>query len=220
MVDLDCEAAALHEVFRIDPGAANLLALLQPAKRSVTLVEQNIVTVTLGAGASKRLHLLPSVTDARLIDDIHWDAGVEAFLAEEVFPTFARLFSLDYLLLDARSGVSSFATFSLKTCDLVVIVGRADRQHSSGLKRIFQVCQAAGKPFYFVLNGCPTPDKNRGKVERFTKKVGHPPDFIVPYTPDLYFDETLSVRDQRNGQLATNYSEIAHAIHTLALPRS
>jgi len=192
MVDLDCEAAALHELFQVNPGSANLLALLQPRNRSVTNLEQHVVSVPLGSGALRQLHLLPSVTDSRLIDEIHWDAGVESFLQEEAFPAFGRVFALDYLLLDARSGVSSFANFSLRICDLAVIVGRGDRQHASGLKRIFEVCKAAGKPFHFVLNGCPAPERNRGRIEQFAQKVGSPPDVVVPYPLDLF---------SRNGEL-------------------
>ncbi len=35
MVDLDCEAAALHEIFSIDAGEANLLEFLLPRNRSL-----------------------------------------------------------------------------------------------------------------------------------------------------------------------------------------
>jgi MinD-like ATPase involved in chromosome partitioning or flagellar assembly len=212
LVDLDCEAAALHELFRVDPQLANLLSLLLPKNRSVTNVERHVVTFTVG-GSSDQIHLLPSVTDSSLIDEIHWDGGVESFLRDEVFPTFGKLFELDYLLIDARSGVSTFAQFALRVCDLVVIVGRADRQHASGLSRMFRVCQVAGQPFKFILSGCPSPERNGGKIEQFSRDVGRQPDFIIPYTEELYFDEIIMTQREPNAVSSKRFTEIARTIH-------
>ncbi len=213
VVDLDCEAAALHELFEVEPGSANLLTLLLPRNRSIPNLEHHIVPVPLNSNPAGKLFLLPTVTDARLIDEIHWDAGVETFLKEEAFPTFGRVYQLDYLLIDARAGVSSFANFSLRICDLIVMVGRADRQHASGLRKMFRVCRGAGKPFKFVLNACPSPERNRGRIDHFSREVEHSPDFVIPYVEELYFQEKIAVRQEPNGALAKKYGEIAHAIH-------
>ncbi len=214
VVDLDCEAAALHDLFQVDPGSANLLKLLQPRNRSVPNLEYHIIPVPLNVSQSKDIFLLPTITDASLIDEIHWDAGVEAFLESEALPTFGRVYDLDYLLIDARAGVSSFAHFSIRICDFMVIVGRADRQNIYGLKRMFAVCKAAKKPFMLVLSGCPSPERNRGKVEHFTSAIDYKPDIILPYSDDLYFDEKISMREEPSSNLAKKYGEIARIIDT------
>ena len=123
------------------------------------------------------------------------------FCTDEVFPTFGRIYELDYLLLDARSGVSSFSNFALGICDMVVIVGRADRQHRTGLRRTIVVCRSAGKPFCFVLSGCPSPERNEDRIEQFAQDVGYRPDFVVPYADELYFNESILVRQQPNSAL-------------------
>ena len=212
LVDLDCEAAALHDLFRVPIGEASLLTFLVPKNRLVTSLERHVVAVPIPKATRQALFLIPTVTDSKVIDDVRWDKGVESFLKEEVFPAFGRLYNLDLLLIDSRSGVSSFAQFALQICDLVILVGRADRQNRAGLRKMVEVCRSCGKSYLSILNGCPAPERNRAKVQGFVKHIASERNFVIPYEEALYFDEMISTKDAPRSIVAKRYVEVAQTI--------
>ena len=213
MIDLDVEAAALHELVGVEPGDANLLSLLGPRGRNLPDFEAHILKVPLKDRTNASLFLLPCVTDSRLIDEIRWDTGLEVFLRDEIIPAFARIYELDYILIDARSGLSEFANFSIRVSDLVVLSCRPDRQNRFGIGKMVVVCRAAGKPFVTLINSCPEPERNRERLEGFSREIGTEIDFVLPFVEDLYFNETISVLGRNLGPLGASYTELARFIH-------
>jgi MinD-like ATPase involved in chromosome partitioning or flagellar assembly len=216
VLDLDWEAAALADLFRVRVTASqSILDLLVPANRTVTNLERHVLPIPSPQGSPGALYLLPAVTDSRLVDEIHWDKGVEVFLRDDVFPTLERLYNLDYLLIDARSGISTFARFALTEATLVVLVGRADLQNRQGLAKLVTVCRAAAKPFLLLACGVPEPERNRRRLEEFETAVKAKLDYIVPYRADLYFEEKIVTRNRGNTDiLAQRYRSLANHLVT------
>ncbi len=213
VVDLDIEAAALHEIFGAVVAQQNLLTLLLPKFRNVSNLEQHVLEMTQGDAGGGRLFLLPTITDAKVVDEVRWDSGVDTFLENELFPAFGRVYQLDYLLLDARSGLSTFATFALRVADLVVLVARADRQNRLGIRKMVEVCRSVVKPFVVLLSGCPAPERHRKEVETFETAIGVKADFVTPYLEDLYFEEFLVADRAPDSGLGRRYQEIAERVH-------
>lgn len=213
LVDLDVEACGLNHILNVAAkDNQDLLSLLLPGNRDLTCLDQYIAEVRFEPKVEPRVFLLPTVADSEVLDRMKWDLAAQHFLSKELFPYFGKLYKLDYLLLDSRSGLSEFATFALKAADLEVLVCRLDSQNRYGLKRIVEVCEAARKPFTILASACP--DKGRQKaIRKFEAEVGASVEFVLPYEWKLYYQESVISATQPRHPLSKAYSGLADAIH-------
>jgi MinD-like ATPase involved in chromosome partitioning or flagellar assembly len=212
LVDLDIEACGLNHILKIPArDDEDLLSLLVPENREINRLEEAVAEVKFEPKVAPRVFLLPTVADSELLDRVKWDLAAQHFLSKELFPHFGKVYKLDYLLLDARSGLSEFATFALKTADLEVLVCRLDSQNRYGLKRIVEVCDAANKPFLIVASACPEKGRQRA-LQQFKTDVGCSVNFVLPYEWKLYYQEDILSASQRSHVLSKGYGELAEAI--------
>lgn len=212
VVDLDCEAAAVEELFEC-AGKGNLLELLLPKNRNVSEIEKHILPFAVSPDRVPGIFILPTRTDSTLLGHINWDKGVEVFLRDELFPALEKFYGLDYLLIDSRAGLSDFAVFALRSADLVVVVCRLDRQNREGVKRMLQVYNAASKPYLVVVCGCPYAKRHAREIKQFSAAIGTPIDIVLPHETRLYFNEYISVKDKPRSSLSKGYVELARTIH-------
>jgi len=216
LVDLDWDAASLHQFFGVQPlDGVDLLHYLRPANRTITDIEKYVLEAPLGDDAVGKIFLLPTVTDSVVGDEVPFDAGVEVFLRDNLFPAFGRLYNLDYLLLDARSGVNPYANFALASSDFAVLVARGDRQNRHGMRRMVNVCRGAGRSYMLLLAACPSPKGHVSEISSCEGAVGASVDVIVPFAPELYFDEFVAARDRRHSSLARLYRDAASRMHIM-----
>jgi MinD-like ATPase involved in chromosome partitioning or flagellar assembly len=213
LIDLDIEAGGLNHILRQGTIEENdLLSLLLPTNRDLSKLGDYVLEIRFQKREQPRVFLLPTISDSNLLDQIRWDKVTERFLSDELFPTFGRTYKLDYLLIDSRSGLSEFSTFSLKIADLEVLVCRLDTQNRYGIKRIVTICKAASKPFKIVVSACP--DEGRAvHVRSFEKEVEAKADVVLPYVSRLYYEETIISKKEPESELSKGYSLLSTAIH-------
>jgi MinD-like ATPase involved in chromosome partitioning or flagellar assembly len=213
LIDLDVEAGGLNHILRIRTSSnRDLLALLAPSNRDISNLEGHVHEIQFRAGEASRVFLLPTVTDSHLLDQISWNSATQHFISSDLVPAFRRLYSLDYLLIDSRSGITASAALGLTMADLEVLVCRLDSQNRYGIKRIVEVCRAASKPFKIVVCACP-PSGRKQHVKRFEKEVGAQVDYMLPYLADLYYDEFIISQREPDHPLAKEYKKLASDIH-------
>jgi MinD-like ATPase involved in chromosome partitioning or flagellar assembly len=215
LIDLDIEAGGLCHILKIYARSdRDLLALLAPDNRDLTNIGEYVREVRFRGKESPRVFLLPTVTDSNLLDQIIWNEATQQFISAELVPTFGKLYELDYILMDSRSGISKFAALALKIADLEILVCRLDAQNRYGIKRIVEVCGAASKPFKIVVSACPV-QKRKTNVRRFEHEVGAKVDYVMPYLADLYYEEFIISKRDPQHQLAKDYVSLAADIHKL-----
>jgi MinD-like ATPase involved in chromosome partitioning or flagellar assembly len=212
LVDLDIEAGGLAQILNLEVNGDNhLLKLLIPQRPDPSDLEQFILPASFEREGAGRVFLLPTVSDSKLLDDVHWDVAAQHFLQDEIFREFARVYNLDFLLLDSRSGLSEFSTFALKVADLEVLVCRLDKQNRFGMKRIIDVCRAAQKPFKVVVSACPKQGRHEA-VDRFARAIESEIDCVLPYEPRLYYDEFIISKEHKRHELTKLYTSLAEEI--------
>lgn len=209
LIDFDIESSGLHHILGQTAKAdGDLLHLLEPSHRDLSRLEDHILELPFGRRGEPRVFLLPTVTDSELLDRVNWDVATQLFLFEELFPTFGRVYNLDYLFLDSRSGLSVFAIFALKKADLEVLVCRPDNQNRYGIGRIVKVCQANSKPFRVVISGCPEKERST-HVQRFERAIGARVDHVLPYDWRLYYEEAILSHVKPQHRLAKKYLKLS-----------
>ena len=213
LIDLDVEASGLNQMLKLSANNGHdLLNLLLPDQREVANLEQAVLEVSFQPKVAPRVFLLPTIADSKLLDEVRWDIATQRFLVNDLFPHFGRVYKLDYLLLDSRSGLSEFATFALKAAQLEVLVCRLDSQNRYGLKRIVEVCQGANKQYLIIASGCPDGGRQKA-LDLFKREVGVGVNFVIPYEPKLYYQEEILSASQPNHRLSKEYQAAAEAIH-------
>jgi MinD-like ATPase involved in chromosome partitioning or flagellar assembly len=213
LVDLDIEASGLNQILGYPAKEdRDLLALLLPANRELSELEQYVLDIPFDGAGKPQVFLLPTVADSALLDRITWNTAAQQFLARELFPEFAKLYDLDFIFVDCRSGLSEFATFALKIADLEVLVCRLDGQNRYGIKQIVEVCRAANKAFKIVVSACPDKDR-RSHVRDFQKAIDCQVDYVLPYDYRLYYKEFIVSKENPRHELSKLYSKLADDIY-------
>jgi len=214
LIDLDCEASGLHHLFEITCRQnGDLLNFLHPRNRSISKIEQYVHEVQLVPGAVPGIFMIPTISDPKLLEEVPWDKGVEAFLSHEVFPALQRIYNLDYLLIDSRSGIASYASYALRAAHCGVLVCRPDRQNRFGISKMIEICKAAGKPYLVCVSACPNPKKNIVRLSPLFKALGEETTHVFPYMSELYFEEFISTLKMPHSALAKAYGELAKTIY-------
>ncbi len=212
MIDLDVEAGGLNHILKVEGNSGrDLLALLEPGNRDVSALEDYITEVKFRPNEAAWIFLLPTITDSQLLDQVKWDEATQGFISKELLPAFSQLYDLDYILIDSRSGLSKFAAFALQLADMEVLVCRLDSQNRYGIKRMVEVCQAASKPFKIVVSACPLDNRKR-HIRNFEKTIGSIAHYVLPYVPDLYYDEYIISQKNSSHGLSKLYFDLAKEI--------
>lgn len=214
LIDLDVEAGGLNHILQQDVrDDRDLLSLLVPTNRDLTSLEEYVKAISFRKDEQARVFLLPTVTDSVLLDEIKWNEGTQRFLSDDLFPLFSKIYELDYIFLDSRSGLSEFSALALKAADMEVLVCRLDKQNRYGIRHIVDICSAASKPFKIVASAVPAQGRKK-YLKIFEDEVGAKIDYVLPYVADLYYEETIISRQSPLHPLAKKYALLATNIHS------
>jgi MinD-like ATPase involved in chromosome partitioning or flagellar assembly len=210
LVDLDIEACGLNHILLRPPipEDRDFLSLINPRNRDLSNLEQYVDEISFANEGKPGVFLIPTIADSELLDQISWGLDTQHFLLYDLFPAFGRLYDLDFLLIDSRSGLSDFSTFALKIADAEVLVCRLDNQNRYGISRMVKVCKLAGKIFRVVVSGCPEKGYEL-HLRNFEKAIDEKVNYLLPYEPRLYYEEfTISMRLPRH-KLSRLYASLA-----------
>ncbi len=214
LIDLDVEAGGLNHILNVSVSdGRDLLALLTAPKDDEFNLEEYVHEVAFRRDEVPRVFLLPTISDSNLLDEINWDEATQRFISDELLPMMRRVYSLDYILIDSRSGLSTFAALALKIAEMEILVCRLDAQNRYGIKRIVEICRAASKQYKIVVSACPQ-EKQSQNVARFEKEINAKVDYVLPYVPDLYYEEFVMSKRNPNHNLSKKYFELASSIHS------
>ena len=109
----------------------------------------------------------------------------------------AHSLSLDYVLLDSRTGFARFAPLALKTADAFVLVTRLDSQNARGMKDLLRI--TSEKPRLLVASMVPDPDRGipsstrAKKLASFEKEAEGSIDVVIPFDKRLLFGDCIPI---------------------------
>lgn len=212
MIDLDIESSGLHNILGINiADEKSLSTFLLPQNRKLSNIE-NYVHKIGSFGKNSEVFLIPTITSATPLKEIHWDKAEDVFLRDKVIPTFRDVYNLDYLLLDSRTGVSRLSVSALSLSDLTVLFCRLDKQNQNTYPKVMKICHSAGVPIITVASSVPTVKDYQNKITAFEKKVESKIEVVLPYMSDLYFNETIVSQKSPQSPLAKAYFKLVEKI--------
>ena len=148
------------------------------------------------------------------------------FLIENLKASIEQLFKPDYLLVDARTGLTDISGIcTLQLPHLVVLLFSLNQQNIVGVNEVLQSIRSnkINREIGTLLVASPVPDMPEWVEERsarfdFARKtMGSPADVVIPYDPFLAFGECI-VDVKNHGQvkshLAAGYDLLAEKIIT------
>lgn len=148
------------------------------------------------------------------------------FLIENLKASIDQLFKPDYLLVDARTGLTDISGIcTLQFPHLVVLLFSLNQQNILGVNEVLQSIRnnKINREIKTLLVASPVPDMPEWVEERsarfdFARKtMGSPADVVIPYDPFLAFGECI-VNVKNHGQvkshLATDYDLLTEKILT------
>lgn len=189
----------------------SLTHYLLPQNRKATNIEQYVHKVT-SFGKTSEVFLIPTVTSATSLKEIHWDKAEDIFLRDRIIPTFRDVYNLDYLLLDSRTGVSRLSVSPLAQADLGILFCRLDKQNLDSFPKIIKICKSAGVPIITIASSVPSIKNYKTKISSFQKKIEYKIDIILPYKSELYFNEEVVSHKSPTCQLAKAYWKLTNRI--------
>jgi septum site-determining protein MinD len=213
IIDLDVESPGQHLIFNIKPKSSKLELLHLIKDEDMTSLEEAVVTVyepnilSKGSGA---LYLLPTVSQAETIDFIKWDekSSQMSFL-NQLIDSFAKIFSLDYLLIDTRTGISSPSSMALWRADRIFLLYRLDRQNLEGIKILKRASLVSGTPFIAVATFLPNSKRAKDFLVKFSNLAKLEPEAVIPYDLNLALDESLITLTKPRSCVSTIYKKIS-----------
>ena len=215
MVDLDLDAPGLYLLFGKDREEINkrghLIDILQ--SKSIGIISSLIMDITLPGSfqSSKgRLYLLPSINTPTL-DRLKFDDEMFIFMSQ-VTDEFIKIFRLDYLLIDTRTGFSIFSGLGHFLSKLIIVTFRPDLQDTEGVKEAIKTFEYHSQNFKLVCTPVPNlPEKSERlkKAERLLeKKIS----VCVDLEPRLLLEEELLIVTNPTSPASESYRKIADHI--------
>jgi MinD-like ATPase involved in chromosome partitioning or flagellar assembly len=222
-LDYDIEAPGLHNFFKLSNESieSGLLELLRSGDIS-NIREYILSERELGMEFEGNLYLLPSEPDIEKLKNITFDTetstGSQTFAdAKDIPGRIGELFSLDYVFIDARTGYTDPTIVSLLAADVIVVLFRFNRQNLGGIKDLIKKSKMflQDRKLVFCASPIPETDSTNEKIRDFEEELGITISFVIPYDPELEFEEKISVVDMPDSSSAKKYKELADLMEKL-----
>lgn len=196
MIDLDLDSPGLHHIFRVKPREdRSLLDLLLGG--FVAGLERVAIDVRSESQEDWRgkeeggLWLVPTVAEIRKLSRLHWNEATFAVF-NDIVEHFIRVFQLDHLLIDSRTGYSVSASNAFSVSDAVACIMRLNDQSIHGVRQLVTGFEGVGKPYVMVASSVPESDLAAKYLDKYEKQLGGKSfDVILPYDERLAFEERL-----------------------------
>lgn len=237
-IDMDIEAPGLIDMFGLNSGNIEFTTvelLNKPEKVDELIDEFSISGIAVNIGKEfgysdlkGELFVIPAKREkldeirravqnklspeSSRLQDYFTDAFVRAIKKISAF------LEVDYILLDARSGISQEAMYTLGLGDEIVLNMRLDKQGRSGVEYIYKFLKECfgelGVDIMLVASNVPIELETevRSIVDEVENKVNDKIRVIVPHDLRLILEEELVVRTRPNSIIAKKYYSLADII--------
>ncbi|MDG6997537.1 MAG: MinD/ParA family protein [Nitrososphaerota archaeon] len=184
VIDMDYASPGLHIIF----GLPKVKFSLEDVLEGRCTLEQAAIRLTKKLDLRGRLILIPSSGEAKDMVNMQRQR-YDILQVEKLTKDFSK-YSLDYIILDARHGVSLPSLLSIAVSDVVLFLARLDKQDVAGSKAPLQVARALKK--HTILVACMiSRDVENGKMrKRLGLMFGLPLAAVLPYDPQVQMNRS------------------------------
>jgi MinD-like ATPase involved in chromosome partitioning or flagellar assembly len=201
IIDLDIEAPGIASTFDVQArSGGGLLDVMLGG--NIPFLDEVVIDfgeqrahylkehdVKIGRGGA--LLIIPSLPDPEKVEQIRWDSPSTNWLMMEIAKFFRINYRLDYLFIDARSGLSVSASYSLALAELVLAFFRLNRQNIEGARKLVSMFAATGRDYRLALSAVTDAPAAPLWRAKFLEEVGVKPRYELPFQPELLFEERL-----------------------------
>lgn len=201
LIDLDLEAASVHQILGIDlkKDDKSLIDILLGGDilflNKLVVPLNGIIQNKYNLQLKGNLSFLPTVTDYEKLGRLNWRSEFTQSLFESICDHYIKVFKLNHLLIDLRTGFYPATSSGLYKSQQVVLVFRLDNQNLAGVKTIIDYCKQRGKPFILVASLIPETSQTAGYLQKFQDEFGETIKVRLPYDADLALAEKIVVLD-------------------------
>lgn len=216
LIDFDLEAPGLHTIFKISADEINKKGCLSDHFKNKSLTNLNDSVWDLSERfpdkKERPLFLLPNIDDPTSVDKINWDDEDIPQFVIDLYDKIKSYYSLDFLLIDSRSGFSAPSANSMQTAHRAFSFFRPNSQHRNGILNALGTLQAQGVKVNIVASQVPNIKQSKKFLydsERlFQKKI----DFVLPLNPDFAIGEKLLFNVDDCKDIRSVYDEMVDTI--------
>ncbi len=188
VIDMDYASPGLHIIFGLPKAKFSLEDVLEGR----CTLEQAAIKLSKKLNLKHgRLILVPSSHEAKDMVNVQRH-GYDVLQIEKLTKDFSK-FSLDYLILDARHGVSLPSLLSLAVCDVILFLARLDKQDVAGSKAPLQVARSLKKHTLLVASMISKDVENDRMRKRLSMMFGLPVAGVLPYDPQVQMNRSSGV---------------------------
>jgi MinD-like ATPase involved in chromosome partitioning or flagellar assembly len=214
-IDFDLEAGGLHTIFGVSVPDSQLTVLDVLASPGRPTVKGRLLDLTDLVGqpdSSGKLWLLPTVSEMKKVQvalEPHRDLPA---LLSRIIKQIELAYNPHYVLVDSRTGFAEIASPPIEKADRLVCVLRPNRQNTDGLRMLLDILSTRSEqsPVFILLSQVPVTAKDDSRILSIEEKLGcgRRFDAIVPYDPDLAFEEAVAAVVAPNSPLARSYDAL------------
>ncbi|MBO1224624.1 MAG: P-loop NTPase [Candidatus Scalindua sediminis] len=202
LIDFDLEAPGLHTIFGISDEDVSKKGCLTDCFRSnsATNLENYIWKVKDGQKwpdeKERNIFLLPNINDPTALDKTDFQSDEIVLLIEEIFNKMKSIYTLDYILIDARSGFSAHSGIAFQFMSEAFLFFRPNIQHRDGLHRALKIiCDIQGLDYKIIATQVPDIPEATKFLNDTETILGKKINYLLPLDPEFSIGEKLLFGD-------------------------
>ena len=128
---------------------------------------------------------------------------------------FIKIFRLDYLLIDTRTGYSVFSALGHFISQSIIVFFRPNFQDTQGIKDGIKSFEYHRQNYKLVCSPVPNLENTKERLQAAEKTLGKKINIIIGLEPLLLLEERLLIVSDPEGDIANSYRKIADNIEMI-----
>jgi MinD-like ATPase involved in chromosome partitioning or flagellar assembly len=214
-IDFDLEAGGLHTIFGVDVSKSQLTVLDILASPGTPALKGCLLELTHLVGQADpagRLWLLPTVSEIKKIHEALEPQRDLPALLGRIISQIEHAYNPHFVLIDSRTGFAELASPPIRKADRLVCVLRPNRQNADGLRMLLDILDTLSErpDTFLLLSQVPEVGGDDPRIRSLEAKLGCGRRFdgLVPYDPELAFEEEVAAIRAPNSALARSYESV------------
>lgn len=204
IIDLDIEAPSFNDIFKDD--IKNEYGLVKHLYNKMYNITEKNESNRLEGGISKLVNRLNLNTEGDIYAipagniDLEYVRRLECLkekviyenrYIQEVIDELTREYSLDYVLIDTRTGINNWGALSvIDVADEVFLFGYPNTENIKGLKLILDIIKE-NKPYNVIISRIPASREGRERAEELFEELGIEQEFIP-----IFYDTEIALANK------------------------